>query len=119
MGGAVSCVSPLLLSCHICHLLPSLLTQAGTEKSDPEAFAHSWETVRAATGVLVPGGFGDRGVEGKIAAVKVRLARVEGMVVVVAVGKHYVTPPFSHPHSSTRVRRRCPSLASASASSAR
>jgi CTP synthase len=44
--------------------------EAAAEKSDPEAFAHSWETMRTCNGVLVPGGFGDRGVEGKIAAIK-------------------------------------------------
>ncbi len=43
--------------------------EPGTRSTDPEAFASSWETVRAAHGILVPGGFGDRGVEGKIAAI--------------------------------------------------
>ena len=44
--------------------------EAAAEKSDPEAFMDSWKTVRTANGILVPGGFGDRGVEGKIAAIK-------------------------------------------------
>ncbi|GMH37012.1 hypothetical protein BSKO_04885 [Bryopsis sp. KO-2023] len=38
------------------------------EKSDPEAYRQSWETLRAGDGILVPGGFGARGVEGKIKA---------------------------------------------------
>ena len=37
-------------------------------KSNPEIHADSWERLRNADGILVPGGFGDRGVEGKILA---------------------------------------------------
>ncbi len=37
-------------------------------KSDPEVHADSWERLREADGILVPGGFGDRGIEGKILA---------------------------------------------------
>ena len=44
--------------------------EPGTASTDKEAFANSWDTVRTAHGILVPGGFGDRGVEGKIAAIK-------------------------------------------------
>ena len=33
-------------------------------------YAEAWAVVKAADGVLVPGGFGDRGVEGKIVAAK-------------------------------------------------
>lgn len=44
--------------------------EAGTKATDPEAYASSWETVRGAHGILVPGGFGDRGVEGKISAIQ-------------------------------------------------
>jgi CTP synthase (UTP-ammonia lyase) len=51
--------------------------EAASEKSDGEAHRMSWELVRAAHGVLVPGGFGDRGVEGKIAAI--RYARERGV----------------------------------------
>jgi len=35
-----------------------------------EKHNEAWTTLRAADGILVPGGFGDRGVEGKIAAAK-------------------------------------------------
>lgn len=34
------------------------------------AYAEAWAMVKAADGILVPGGFGDRGVEGKILAAK-------------------------------------------------
>lgn len=34
------------------------------------AYTKSWEAVEGADGILVPGGFGDRGVEGKVLAVK-------------------------------------------------
>ena len=44
--------------------------EEGAAAKDPAAAAAAWETVRGADGVLVPGGFGDRGVEGKIAAAK-------------------------------------------------
>jgi CTP synthase (UTP-ammonia lyase) len=44
--------------------------EPGTRETDAEAFTSSWDTVRAAHGILVPGGFGDRGVEGKILAVQ-------------------------------------------------
>ena len=51
--------------------------EPATEASDGEAYRVSWELVRGAHGVLVPGGFGDRGVEGKIAAI--RYAREGGV----------------------------------------
>ena len=38
------------------------------ESKNAEGYAKAWETVRGADGVLVPGGFGNRGVEGKILA---------------------------------------------------
>ncbi len=37
-------------------------------KTDPEIHADSWERLKGADGILVPGGFGDRGIEGKILA---------------------------------------------------
>lgn len=36
--------------------------------SDPEIHADSWNRLKNADGILVPGGFGDRGIEGKILA---------------------------------------------------
>jgi len=44
------------------HLEPS------TEKAEPEVHTAAWAKLRGAQGVLVPGGFGTRGVEGKILA---------------------------------------------------
>ncbi|KAJ9064233.1 CTP synthase ura7 [Entomophthora muscae] len=40
------------------------------EAVDPIKFHDSWKAVCSANGVLVPGGFGSRGIEGKIAAAK-------------------------------------------------
>lgn len=39
-------------------------------KVDSQEYDSAWELLRASNGVLVPGGFGDRGIEGKILAAK-------------------------------------------------
>ena len=39
-----------------------------TKDSDLESYTGSWETIKSVAGIIVPGGFGIRGVEGKIAA---------------------------------------------------
>ncbi|CAN4078547.1 unnamed protein product [Withania somnifera] len=41
-----------------------------TAKENPENYRSSWNLLKGADAVLVPGGFGDRGVEGKILAAK-------------------------------------------------
>ncbi|KAK4285598.1 hypothetical protein QN277_002276 [Acacia crassicarpa] len=41
-----------------------------TYKEDPEAHKAAWRLLKGANGVLVPGGFGGRGVQGKILAAK-------------------------------------------------
>ncbi|KAJ6393305.1 hypothetical protein OIU77_022721 [Salix suchowensis] len=41
-----------------------------TAKENPDAYKAAWKLLQGADGVLVPGGFGDRGVEGKILAAK-------------------------------------------------
>ncbi|OIW11716.1 hypothetical protein TanjilG_14349 [Lupinus angustifolius] len=41
-----------------------------TSKQDPNAYKAAWGLLKGAHGVLVPGGFGDRGVAGKILAAK-------------------------------------------------
>ncbi|KAJ4824084.1 CTP synthase 1 [Turnera subulata] len=41
-----------------------------TSKEDPDAYKKAWNLLKGADGVLVPGGFGDRGVQGKILAAK-------------------------------------------------
>jgi CTP synthase len=37
---------------------------------NPDAYKAAWKLLRGADGILVPGGFGDRGVQGKIIAAK-------------------------------------------------
>jgi len=41
-----------------------------SESEDPELYANSWQDLKSADGVLVPGGFGNRGIEGMILAAK-------------------------------------------------
>ncbi|KAF5729254.1 CTP synthase [Tripterygium wilfordii] len=41
-----------------------------TAKENPDAYRAAWNTLKGADGILVPGGFGDRGVQGKILAAK-------------------------------------------------
>ena len=41
-----------------------------TKSSDPQKHTAAWEVIQSVAGVLVPGGFGVRGVEGKILAAK-------------------------------------------------
>mmetsp|Transcript_64866 Transcript_64866/g.141348 ORF Transcript_64866/g.141348 Transcript_64866/m.141348 type:complete len:609 (-) Transcript_64866:144-1970(-) len=40
--------------------------EPNAERFEPKRFEAAWESLRAADGVLVPGGFGNRGIEGKI-----------------------------------------------------
>jgi len=40
------------------------------KKSDSKIYNHSWKLLKEADGILVPGGFGSRGIEGKILAAK-------------------------------------------------
>lgn len=37
---------------------------------NPDVYKASWKLLKGADGILVPGGFGDRGVQGKIIAAK-------------------------------------------------
>lgn len=41
-----------------------------TKRTDAAAYEQAWAKLRQADGILIPGGFGNRGVEGKIAAAK-------------------------------------------------
>ncbi|KAI3385658.1 hypothetical protein SNEBB_004708 [Seison nebaliae] len=45
-------------------LEPEMLTE------DPGKYEKAWKQIKSCTGIIVPGGFGQRGVEGKIAAIK-------------------------------------------------
>nr|KAJ3411814.1 CTP synthase ura7 [Polyrhizophydium stewartii] len=44
--------------------------EPAVQAKDPLRFHDAWKKVVAANGILVPGGFGERGTEGKIAAIK-------------------------------------------------
>ena len=52
---------------NICWVEAALL-EPESKESEPERYSQSWEDLRAADGILVPGGFGNRGIEGKILA---------------------------------------------------
>ncbi|XP_077215718.1 uncharacterized protein LOC143850324 [Tasmannia lanceolata] len=72
----LSVLKALLHACVACSLKPSVEWIAASDledesaKATPEAHAAAWETLRNAACVLVPGGFGDRGVGGMILAAK-------------------------------------------------
>ncbi|XP_050238953.1 uncharacterized protein LOC126688334 isoform X2 [Mercurialis annua] len=69
----LSVVKALLHACIACSLKPSIDWIAASDLEDdstPEAHAAAWETLRNAACVLVPGGFGDRGVRGMLLAAK-------------------------------------------------
>ncbi|KAL5220971.1 hypothetical protein ABZP36_025684 [Zizania latifolia] len=50
--------------------VPSFDLEDSAVKETPEAHKRAWKLLKGADGILVPGGFGDRGVEGKILAAK-------------------------------------------------
>ncbi|GMJ01332.1 CTP synthase 3 [Hibiscus trionum] len=72
----LSVVKALLHACIACSLKPSIDWIAASDLEDdtaqsaPEAHAAAWKSLRNAECVLVPGGFGDRGVRGMILAAK-------------------------------------------------
>ncbi|KAK7269632.1 hypothetical protein RIF29_22365 [Crotalaria pallida] len=72
----LSVVKALLHACVARSLRPSIAWIAASDleddsaKSTPEAHAAAWETLKSAACVLVPGGFGDRGVKGMMLAAK-------------------------------------------------
>ena len=47
----------------------------GTKDTDPAKYQAAWDRLYAADGILVPGGFGDRGIEGMVKAAS--FARVQ------------------------------------------
>ncbi|CAA7040550.1 unnamed protein product [Microthlaspi erraticum] len=51
-------------------LVPSCDLEKTTKKENSHAYKTAWKLLKGADGVLLPGGFGDRGVEGKILAAK-------------------------------------------------
>ncbi|CAN8290567.1 unnamed protein product [Cochlearia groenlandica] len=50
--------------------VPACDLEKETEKENPNAYKAAWKLIKGVDGVLVPGGFGDRGLEGKILAAK-------------------------------------------------
>uniref|UniRef100_A0A0D9YCJ5 CTP synthase n=1 Tax=Oryza glumipatula TaxID=40148 RepID=A0A0D9YCJ5_9ORYZ len=50
--------------------VPSCHLEDSAVKETPEAHKKAWKLLKGAEGILVPGGFGDRGVQGKILAAK-------------------------------------------------
>ncbi|XP_014490232.1 CTP synthase isoform X1 [Vigna radiata var. radiata] len=50
--------------------VPAENLEDDTSKEDPDAHKSAWALLKGANGILVPGGFGDRGVQGKILAAK-------------------------------------------------
>ncbi|XP_078153064.1 uncharacterized protein LOC144548251 [Carex rostrata] len=50
--------------------VPSPDLEETTCEENPEAYHSAWNLLKGAEGILVPGGFGDRGVQGKILAAK-------------------------------------------------
>ncbi|KAL5578367.1 hypothetical protein UlMin_020066 [Ulmus minor] len=50
--------------------VPASDLEEATAKENPDAYKAAWKLLKGADGVLVPGGFGDRGVQGKILAAK-------------------------------------------------
>ncbi|RDY03816.1 CTP synthase, partial [Mucuna pruriens] len=50
--------------------VPAENLEDDTAKEDPDAYKAAWDLLKGANGILVPGGFGDRGVKGKILAAK-------------------------------------------------
>ncbi|PIN07538.1 CTP synthase (UTP-ammonia lyase) [Handroanthus impetiginosus] len=72
----LSVVKALLHACIACSLKPVIDWIAASDLEDdsaisaPEAHETAWTTLRNAACILVPGGFGDRGVKGMILAAK-------------------------------------------------
>ncbi|KAL3523229.1 hypothetical protein ACH5RR_016063 [Cinchona calisaya] len=50
--------------------VPASDLEIATAQENPDAYRSAWSLLKGADGILVPGGFGDRGVEGKIFAAK-------------------------------------------------
>ncbi|XP_028110795.1 CTP synthase 1-like isoform X1 [Camellia sinensis] len=72
----LSVLKALLHASVACHMklfiewIPSSDLEDATAKENPESYKAAWNLLKGADGVLVPGGFGDRGVQGKIIAAK-------------------------------------------------
>ncbi|XP_073110652.1 uncharacterized protein [Elaeis guineensis] len=61
------------IACHqklVVDWVPASDLEDTTEKEAPNLYEKAWSLLKGADGILVPGGFGDRGVQGKILAAK-------------------------------------------------
>ncbi|XP_065847848.1 uncharacterized protein [Euphorbia lathyris] len=65
LHAAVGCRKKLVVD-----WVPACDLEDGMSKENPDAYKLAWKLLKAADGILVPGGFGDRGVQGKILAAK-------------------------------------------------
>ncbi|KAK8937805.1 hypothetical protein KSP40_PGU002455 [Platanthera guangdongensis] len=65
LHASVSCCRKLMID-----WVPSMDLEDSIAEEAPYAHEAAWNLLKGADGVLVPGGFGDRGVEGKILAAK-------------------------------------------------
>ncbi|KAG0495010.1 hypothetical protein HPP92_006004 [Vanilla planifolia] len=72
----LSVLKALLHASFACHRklvvdwVPSVDLEDNTKKASPDVYEAAWNLLKGANGVLVPGGFGDRGIQGKILAAK-------------------------------------------------
>lgn len=51
-------------------ILPHVRRQEESKETSPDKHAEAWNTLEGVDGVVLPGGFGTRGVEGKILTAK-------------------------------------------------
>lgn len=61
------------MACHVnCDIVwvDSSALEESTKRSKPDKYNEAWDALLQLDGILIPGGFGNRGVEGKIAAIK-------------------------------------------------
>ncbi|WCJ24435.1 CTP synthase family protein [Euphorbia peplus] len=65
LHAAVSCRKKLVVE-----WVPACDLEDEMSKENPDAYKLAWKLLKEADGILVPGGFGDRGVQGKILAAK-------------------------------------------------
>lgn len=65
LHASVPCLRKLIVD-----WVPASDLEDGTKEENPENYEAAWSLLKGADGILVPGGFGDRGVEGKILAAK-------------------------------------------------
>ncbi|XP_074306343.1 uncharacterized protein LOC141641585, partial [Silene latifolia] len=65
LHASVACERKLIVN-----WVPASDLEEATIEENPEDYRTAWNLLKGADGVLVPGGFGDRGVEGKILAAK-------------------------------------------------